>query len=213
MTRKWLAPTLLIAGLIFTWIVFNDLPAEVPIRWSFQGEPVQFRPKWPWAFVGPAVGLGVWVLLLGLRAVDPRRGHYEKFDETYWLLLNVMGVFFFLITILTQLWALGLGVAMPRLILGSIGVLFMAMGNYLPRLKSNWWIGIRTPWTLDSERVWRETHRVAGRAFVIGGLAAVIGSVLPAPLQTVVSVGGLVLAATVPVVYSYLAYRREKTTG
>ncbi|MBV9107877.1 MAG: SdpI family protein, partial [Gemmatimonadetes bacterium] len=96
-----------------------------------------------------------------------------------------------------------------RTTLAGMGLLLMVIGNYLPRIRSNWWMGIRTPWTLESERVWRDTHRVGGRTFVAGGLLCAIAAFLPEPFSTFVPSAALALGALIPVVYSYVAYRRE----
>jgi uncharacterized membrane protein len=92
----------------------------------------------------------------------------------------------------------------------GIGVLFMVLGNYLPRIRSNWWMGIRTPWTLESETVWRETHRLGGRTFVVSGAVATLASLLLQPPASVfVTMAALGVGGLVPVVYSYVIWKRE----
>jgi uncharacterized membrane protein len=80
----------------------------------------------------------------------------------------------------------------------------------LPRTRSNWWIGIRTPWTMESENVWRATHRLAGKTFMIGGAVTVIGALLPEAVRPWIAIGGLGVGGFIPVIYSYLYWRREK---
>ncbi len=213
MTRRWLGPLVLLGALVFAAVVFPDLPDRVPTHWNLRGEADDWMAKWPGAFLIPGLGLATWLLILGLRSVDPRRSHYERFDETFWLLLNVLSVYFALFGVLMLGAALGWPIDMTRAVILSVAVLFIALGNYLPRVKSNWWIGIRTPWTLESEAVWRETHRVGGRLFVLGGVVAGLSVVLPAALRMWVSLTGLVLAGLVPVVYSYVLWRREQGAG
>jgi uncharacterized membrane protein len=105
--------------------------------------------------------------------------------------------------------ALGWNVDTGRAVMGGVGVLLAVIGNYLPRIRSNWFLGIRTPWTLSSERVWRDTHRIGGRAFVLGGVAMVLAGFVPGAFARALSVSVVVAAAGIPVVYSYLAWRRE----
>jgi uncharacterized membrane protein len=210
MTRRWLGPLVLGASLVFAVVVFPSLPARIPSHWNVHGQVDGWMPRWPGAVLMPLVGVGIWLLLFGLRRIDPRKAHYERFDETYWIFLNVLSVYFALFTVLTLGAALGWPIDMGRAVLLTVAVLFIALGNYLPRIRSNWWMGIRTPWTLESEEVWRKTHRLGGRLFVIGGLVAAVGALLPAPVQMWVAVAGLMLAGFIPVVYSYFAYRSTK---
>ncbi|MEJ2678297.1 MAG: SdpI family protein [Gemmatimonadota bacterium] len=210
MTRRWLGPLVLAASLVFAVVVFPSLPARIPTHWNIHGQVDGWMARWPGAFLLPVVGGAVWLLLFGLRRIDPRRSHYERFNQTYWLILNIMSVYFALFTVLSLGVALGWPIDMTRAVLLIVAVLFIALGNYLPRIRSNWWIGIRTPWTLESEEVWRKTHRLGGRLFVIGGLVAVVGAVLPPPFQAWVAIAGLLLAGLIPVVYSYFAFRRSR---
>ena len=210
MSRPWLGPVLLAAMVVFALAVYPSLPEQVPTHWGLRGEPDDWMPKWPGAFLPPLLGAGVWVLLLVLRRIDPRRAHYESFRSTFWLLLNVLLSFFALLHVVSLGTALGWPLDAGRAILLAVGLLFIALGSYLPRVRSNWWIGIRTPWTLESERVWRETHRLAGRTFTAGGLLTMGAALLPPELRPVVALAGLLVAGFVPAVYSYLAYRRAQ---
>ncbi|HKJ93108.1 MAG TPA: SdpI family protein [Longimicrobiales bacterium] len=207
MTRRWVGPLFLAASLVFAAVVYASLPVRIPTHWNMRGQVDGWMPRWPGAFLLPVVGVAAWLLLVGLRRVDPRRSHYERFNETYWIFLNVLSVYFALFTVLSLGVALGWPIDMTRAVLLTVAVLFVALGNYMPRIRSNWWMGIRTPWTLESEEVWRKTHRLGGRLFVIGGLVGAVGALLPAPIQFWVAVAGFLLAGLVPVVYSYFAYR------
>jgi uncharacterized membrane protein len=210
MSKPWLGPVLLAAMAVFALAVYPSLPERVPTHWGLSGEADDWLPKWPGAFVPVLIGTGVWVLLLVLRRIDPRRAHYASFRDTFWLLLNVLIAFFALIQVVSLGTALGWPLDGSRVILLAVGLLFIAFGSFLPRVRSNWWIGIRTPWTLESEQVWRETHRLAGRTFTAGGLVTVASALLPPELRPWVALAGLLVAAFVPAVYSYLAYRRER---
>jgi|SRR5690554_223024 uncharacterized membrane protein len=211
MSRRWLGPVVVAAMLAFALAVYPSLPERVPTHWGLSGEPDDWMPKWPGAFLPAAFAAGMWLLLIGLRRIDPRRAHYEKFDETFWLLVNVLVLFMALVEVVSLGAALGWPVDVGRVMLLAAGLLFVALGNYLPRVRSNWWMGIRTPWTLESERVWRETHRVAGWSFVFGGVVTMVAALLPLAVRPWVALAGLVVAGFVPVVYSYLAYRRERS--
>jgi uncharacterized membrane protein len=106
--------------------------------------------------------------------------------------------------------ALGWPIDITSAMLLGVGAMFMVIGNVLPRTRSNWWIGIRTPWTMESESVWRATHRLAGKTFMIGGAITIIGALLPADIRPWVAMGALGIGGFIPVVYSYLVWRRER---
>jgi uncharacterized membrane protein len=211
MNRKWLGPVLIGISFIGTLVVYSRLPEQVPTHWNWRGEVDDTAARFPGAFLGPLVIAAIWILLPVLRRVDPRRRNYERFDETFWVVLNVLALGGLLLQAAVLASALEVPFDMGRAVLGAVGVLFLALGNYLPRLRSNWWMGIRTPWTLESEEVWRRTHRLGGRTFVIGGLFCVLGALLlPAASAGAVGFIALTFAAIVPVVYSFVIWRQER---
>lgn len=210
MTRKFVGPVLVGAMALFSLAVYPLLPERIPVHWGLSGDVDGWTAKWPGAFMAPALALGIWLLLQVLPKVDPRRRNYERFQETYWVLVNVIIGFIGLVHVLSLGTALGWPIAVPRVILVLVGLLFVALGNYLPRLRPNWWMGIRTPWTLENDRVWRDTHRLGGKTFVVAGFMMMIAAFLPPALALAAMVGAMLLGAGVPLVYSYVLWRREQ---
>jgi uncharacterized membrane protein len=100
--------------------------------------------------------------------------------------------------------------AVDVIMITSVGVLLLVLGNVLPRVRSNWWMGVRTPWTLSSERVWRSTHRLAGRTFVLGGLIVLAGLLLPAAWRVYLVMIAITVSAVVPAFWSWIDWRREQ---
>jgi immunity protein, SdpI family len=210
MRNRWIAPVLIAGMVAFALAVFPRLPDPLPTHWNFRGEVDGWTPKLPGAFWAPFAAVVTAALLWVLPRIDPRRANIEKFRGELRLVTNLLVLFFALMEVLTLGYALGWPVDVSSGILASVGLLFVGLGNYLPRFRSNWWMGIRTPWTLESERVWRETHRVGGRTFVAGGaVAALAALLLPDPVRTWVAMAALGTASLIPVVYSYLVWRRE----
>ncbi|HEX6940432.1 MAG TPA: SdpI family protein [Longimicrobiales bacterium] len=94
---------------------------------------------------------------------------------------------------------------MDRLLPLAIGVIFIIAGRYLPRARPKGWLGIRTPWTLADEGVWRDTHRLAGRTFVAGGVVTIAGAFVPVEYAPYAAMVGIGVAGCIPVLYSFLA--------
>jgi uncharacterized membrane protein len=209
MSRRWIGPVLIGLMIAFALAVYGRLPEKVPTHFGLSGEPDDWTSRFPGAFLGPAIATGVYALLIVLRRIDPRRRNYERFDETWWMLLNILALLMAALHVLSLGFALGWPIDMGRAVTVTVGLLFVGLGNYLPRVRSNWWIGIRTPWTLESDEVWRETHRVGGWAFVAAGLLVVLTGLLLEPVPRAWATGiAFGAAVVVPLVWSYVAYRR-----
>lgn len=209
MSRRWIGPVLIGLMIAFGLAVYGRLPEQVPTHFELSGEPDGWTPRFPGAFLMPLVAIGVYVLLFVLRRIDPRGANYRRFEETWWVFLNVLALLMTALHVLSLGFAIGWPIDMSRAVTVTLGLLFVGLGNYMPRLRSNWWMGIRTPWTLESEEVWRETHRVGGWAFVAAGLLVAIAGLLLEPGPRAWATGiAFGTAVVVPLVYSYVAYRR-----
>jgi uncharacterized membrane protein len=209
MRRRWPALIVVILMWVATLAVFRALPAEVPTHWNLRGEVDDWMPRWPGAFVAPLIATLIVGLMLALPRIDPRRVNVAHSTSDRVLMTNLVVLFFALLHVTATASALGYPVDESGWMMGGLGLLFVGMGNYLPRIRSNWWLGIRTPWTLDSDRVWRETHRLGGRLFVAGGLAMIAAVLLPAEPRAWVIGAVIGTIAVVPLVYSFLVWRRE----
>jgi uncharacterized membrane protein len=209
MKHRWITPLLLAAMWAFALAVYPDAPERIPTQWNLRGQPAAWGGRSA-VFLLPAIATAVAALLvLVLPRIDPRRANWEKFRAELWVIVSVLLLFTAWLEAVTLGSALGWSVNQGRAMLGGVGVLLVLIGNYLPRIRSNWFLGIRTPWTLTSERVWRETHRVGGRAFVAAGLVMTLASLTPAPVADIASMTAVGVAAVLPVAYSYFAWRRE----
>jgi uncharacterized membrane protein len=209
MKSRWLGAAVAAAMWAFALGIYARLPQRIPSHWNLQGEVDGWMDK-PWGpFMQPAIATLMLSLLWLLPRIDPRRANVERFAEDRRLLINLIILFMAVVQAATFAHALGWPVQVDRVILASIGLLFVGLGNYLPRIRSNWFMGIRTPWTMDNERVWRATHRVGGRTFVAAGLVMALAALLPEPLRKWTAGAATAVAVAVPLVYSYVAYRRD----
>ncbi len=173
-------------------------------------ERARRRPSRPAAFLAPAAATGVWLLMRHQASIDPRRAEVERSTPTRRLLAEILVGFMAVVEVLTLGIALGWPLDMGEAMWPLLGLLFVAMGSYLPRVRPNWFLGVRTPWTLASDAVWRDTHRLAGWAFVAAGLLTAGAMFLPVRARPFVGMAALGLAAGVPLVYSFLRWRRDE---
>jgi uncharacterized membrane protein len=148
-------------------------------------------------------------MLLFLPRIDPRGGRYERFAGAYLVIRTVALVFFVVVYVATVLWARGINVDFILVISLAMGLLFMVLGNYMGKIRPNWFVGIRTPWTLSSEESWNKTHRLGGKLFVVIGLIIAIGSFFQSHWIFIGSIGLLLVCTAVLAVYSYFIWRGD----
>jgi uncharacterized membrane protein len=210
MRKRWLGLVLTaIAAAVSLW-AYPRLPETVPTHWNIHGQPDGYSSRLFGAVIMPVVMLGLTGLFQVLPRIDPKGANYAKFPDTYWLLVNGVLAFILVLHVATLNIALGSNLNLNRVILVGGGGLFALLGNYLGRIESNWFLGIRTPWTLSSETVWRKTHRTAAWLFVAGGMVAVaIGVIQPVGQLKVLAVIAAIVAG-IPIVQSYVLWRRER---
>lgn len=169
--KKHLFIIILIAcSYVLSLLAIPFLPSEVAIHWNAAGEADGFTNKWWGALLLPILLTGIVALIIFLPKVDPRKENYEKFEKVYRIFLHVFILFLFSIHVVTLAYNLGFPVQVDIVVPIGVGVLFIVLGNYMPKIKPNYFIGIRTPWTLENEVVWQKTHRVGGKVFVIMGV-------------------------------------------
>ncbi|HEY1128434.1 MAG TPA: SdpI family protein [Roseateles sp.] len=193
---------------------FMQLPAgtQVPVHFNALGEADGWAAAGLGLFMLPLLALGLLGLQWVLPRLDPRGENLRKSGKalaTIWLAVTLL-----LALVQAQVVAMSLGQAgpAPRLPMLLMGGLFVLMGNVLGKLRSNYTVGIRTPWTLANERVWDQTHRFAGKVFVVAGLLLVALSMSPLPpqWQAAAICGTALAAAAVSVLKSYWLWRRQQ---
>lgn len=213
MRSRWLGYLVAaLAAAVSVW-AYARLPPRVAVHWSASGVPDGYGSKLLAVVMLPLLILGLRGLLIVLPRIDPKGENYQKFASTYWLIFNGVILFMGVIHLAVLGYGLGAPVRMDRVAAAGVGVLLVVVGNYITSVEPNWFVGIRTPWTLSSERVWRRTHRVGGWILVLGGALIVLTVFVPAGAVIPVFVATIALVAVVPVVLSYLFWRREREIG
>jgi uncharacterized membrane protein len=168
--RYWLSLLLVALSCGAPIVVYDQLPAQLPIHWGLDGEINGWMAK-PWgAFLTPLTSAVVVALCVLVPSMSPSGYSMDRFQRIYPTLVAAVAGLLLSVTLLLLMAALGTRIAIARHVLSLLGVLFLVIGNYLGKLTRNFFVGIRTPWTLASDIVWERTHRLAAPLFVIGGL-------------------------------------------
>jgi uncharacterized membrane protein len=174
------------------------------------GQPDDWSSRAFGAWITPVLLVGVWALFRVLPAIDPRGTNYAKFGGAFEAIIDSLMLFLLGMHIVLLRAGLGHPVQMERIVPFGVGVLLIVIGNLLPRARPNWFVGIRTPWTLSSDRVWEKTHRLGGRLFVAGGFLIAIAALFWVERAQVVLIAVIVFNTATVLIYSYLAWKREQ---
>lgn len=207
----WVLTALPLVALAAMWAL---LPQQIPVHWNLQGVADGYDSKWGMAQMLVVIA-GVQLLLKYLPRLDPRRAKYKRFGTGYQTLRLAFAIFVASMqgVVLCETMRPG-RVNISSVTIIGIGALFCVIGSFLPKCKHNYFVGIRTPWTLASERVWYRTHNMAGHIWQAGGVVIVLcalflrAGALFTALLCVVAV-----CVAVPVVRSYCLFRYEKGRG
>jgi uncharacterized membrane protein len=198
-----------LAGLL----LWNRLPDPMASHWGMDDQANGTMSKFWGVFLMPIIAAGISLLFLVIPSIDPLKANIAKFRETFNTFIVLMIVFMVYIYGLTLAWNLGYtGFRMSTALLPAMGLLFILVGFLIEKAKRNFFIGIRTPWTLSSDTVWDETHRVGGQLFKISGVLALIGAFIPTYAFWFLFIP-LIGSTLFTVVYSYVLYRREAQVG
>jgi uncharacterized membrane protein len=158
----------------------------------------------------PAMALVIWGVLLLVPGIDPRRAHIEQARGAYDTLIAAIIAILVLIHGAMLGAALGWPIAVMRIVPLAIGTMIIVVGALLPRFQSNFFIGIRTPWTLSSERVWARTHRVGGQLMVAAGALLIASAFIASEAFFVVAIVSVAAVAVFTILYSYILWRGER---
>jgi immunity protein, SdpI family len=207
----WLiALGLIVAAFVASLALYGALPERIPIHWGIDGKPDRFGDK-TWAiFLSPMIMIGMLALFAVLPFLSPRPFDLEKSRSTYLFVVVVVMGFLAFVHGLTLLATLRPSTQIPRLIVAGTCLFFMILGNVMGKMRPNLYMGIRTPWTLASERVWTDTHRLGAWMFVAGGLIGFVTSLLG---WIIITIALITVAAFVPVGYSWYRYKQLERAG
>jgi uncharacterized membrane protein len=187
---------------------YPQMPEQMASHWNMAGEVDGYMPKWLALFLMPMISVGMFIIFLIVPKIDPLNVNIDKFRKQYENFMIILFSFLLYLYLLTIFWSLNYSFNMIQLLAPAFALIFFYSGVLIENAKRNYFIGIRTPWTIDNEKVWDKTHKMGSWLFKITGIIALLGIVLP-DYGLYFILFPVVLVALYTMIYSYLVYRKE----
>ena len=198
---------IVVAPFIYLAIIWNTLPEKVPTHWNYKGEVDKWGDKYSLITLLFLLPVLTYVLMVVVPKIDPKK-KIEQMGGKYYQLKFILVLFMSTLAFIILHISVNQSTSSANLIFIPIGVLFIALGNYFKVIQPNYFIGIKTPWTLESKEVWKLTHIMAGKLWIIGGLLIVLGSlIIDKSIFIYILITIIAVISIVPVVYSYLKFK------
>lgn len=194
---------------LLTVVGLVKAPDRIPIHWNAKGEVDGWGSKWVGLLIVPAITIAFYGLLLWIPRWDPARKNYERFAGAYYvlrlaILLMMAGMHVVLVAA-----AVGIDVDVGMWVMLGVGLLLAVIGWVMGDIEPNWFVGVRTPWTLTSQLSWRKTHQQARWVFLLAGIAFVVAGVLPGVWPFFTAIGLMLAGVLWLLIYSYLVWKRD----
>jgi uncharacterized membrane protein len=201
---------ILIAAAVLAGALFWDqLPESMASHWNENDQVDGYMSKFWGVWMMPLMVLGMFGIFLLVPVIDPLKANIAKFRNIFNLLILLITAFMLYIHGLTLAWNLGYEFRMSSAMLPFMGILFVFMGYMLRQAKRNWFIGIRTPWTLSSDTVWDKTHQLGSVLFIASGVLAFLGAFFGGTIALYLTLIPMLGSALFVVLYSFVLYQRE----
>jgi uncharacterized membrane protein len=202
---------LIVLPYVYLATIWNNLPDRIPIHFNIKGNPDIWSGKTTLLYLPGALGIGIYFLLLIIPALDPKR-KIQQMGDKYYTFRFILTFFFSLLANYFLYLSNEGSLKNPNILIALIGALFAMLGNYFQTVRPNYFIGIRTPWTLENEQTWKKTHRLGGRLWMAGGVSiAILSFIIRNILALAITFGVLVfLMVIIPVVFSYIEFQKGK---
>lgn len=209
--REWLIWLSMLIPFIYILYIWNQLPDVVPTHFNIKGEPDAYGSKAMGTLILPCINLFIYFTLLFIPRFDPRYNHYEKFQKAYYAIRLVIHIFLSLLALAIVYIAMTGSMFSLRFIPVFAFLMIAMLGYFMRTVKSNFFVGIRTPWTLSNEEVWKQTHEFGGKVmFYTGIITCLLLFVMPMKYVLWIIFPSITIIAIVPIVYSYLKFRELK---
>lgn len=188
---------------------YPQMPDQVASHWDASGNVNGYMSKFWGLFLVPIMTIGMALLFLIVPKIDPLKKNIKKFMKYYEELIIVILLFMLFVHLSTILWNIGMIFNMSTMIMIPMAILFYYLGMIMPHLKKNWFIGIRTPWTLSNEKVWKKTHELGGKLYKVLAVFFLMLLILPSNFF-IYLIGIIITISLYPIIYSYFEYQKQK---
>ena len=198
---------LIIVSFLIAIYFYPFLPDQIATHWGISGQADGYSSKAFGLFFMPILSVILFFLFISLPKIDPYKKNFDQFKKYFQNFINLIFAFFFYIYLVTIVWNLGVNFNMIQVLCPAFAALFYYAGVLTSHAKQNWFVGIRTPWTMSNELVWDKTHKIGGKLFKLTGLISLLSLILPDFSVFFILVP--ILFTTVFVfIYSYIEYKK-----
>ena len=199
---------IILFSFLFGIYLYPQMPEKIASHWNVQGQVDGYMSKFWGLFLMPLISAGLFLLFIAIPKIDPLKTNIEKFRKYYDGFITLIIIFLFYLYLLTIFWNMGIRFNIIQLLAPAFGILFYYCGILTENAKRNWFIGIRTPWTLSNDAVWDKTHKIGGKLFKISGIVVLFGIFFRNYALFFILVP-VILVAIYTIIYSYVEYQKE----
>jgi len=211
--KEWYMLIILLSPFVASLILWNDMPDIVPIHFNAAGEADDYGPKWINAFLLPSIAVATYFFLILIPKLDPKN-KIESAQKPIAAIRIVVSIFLIGIYSLVMMETFDMEADIGQLVFVTVGILIMVTGNYMNSIKPNYFIGIRTPWSLEHPEIWKKTHRFGSKLWIIGGLFMAISTFISGLAGSMyVVIGAIIILAVIPLIYSFVIYKKLDQTN
>ncbi|AVO03408.1 hypothetical protein A9958_13310 (plasmid) [Staphylococcus simulans] len=194
---------------LITWLIsLTFLPNNIAMQYHEDGSISWSINKYLGALIFMVIISFVYAYYMILPVIDPKKVNYKKFSNTYSLIVSTILIIIYFAEILIILSNVGVNFNVSLVTSLVLALLFLIVGNYFQKIRTNWFIGFRTPWTLTSEKNWKKTHRLVGRIYILLGILCLIMAFVNLSINWIILMVMVILAVILPFIYSYVLYKR-----
>jgi len=189
---------------------YPQMPEKLASHWNAQGQVNGYMSKFWGLFLMPIISMGMLLLFILIPNIDPLKSNIQQFRKYFDGFVVLIIVFLFYLHLLTIFWNSGYKFNMISYLSPGLAILFYYTGILIENTKRNWFIGIRTPWTLSSDNVWDKTHKIGGKLFKIAGILALLAIFFESYALFIIVVP-VIIVSIYTILYSYFEYQKENS--
>lgn len=206
LTKTWIVVLIMLIVAIVGILIMPDI---IPTHFGPSGEPDGWGTKYT-VLLYPAITILVSALAVPMRRLDPKEENYGRFEKYYYDFFFGFSLFFLAVEVLNIVIAVGININMGMIMCLVTGLLMIFVGNMMPKIKQNFYFGIKTPWTLADEENWFKTHRLAGKTSVFGGIVIALGAFVPGEGKAWLLLAVVLVMVAIPLIYSAVLHMKRR---